>query len=62
MLREQYELLFGRTWSVWAAALLIGTLNVFLFAYDRPWTASDGARNWGEWLLVGLGVLARPDL
>ena len=62
VLREQYELLFGRTWSVWAAALLVGTLNVFVFAYDRPWTASDGARNWGDWLLVGLGVLERPDL
>ena len=62
VLREQYQLLFGRTWSVWAAALLIGTINVFLFAYDRPWTASDGARNWGDWLLVGLGVLERPDL
>lgn len=62
VLREQYALLFGRAWSVWAAALLIGTINVFLFAYDRPWTASDGARNWGDWLLVGLGVLERPDL
>ncbi len=62
VLREQYALLFGRTWSVWAAALLIGTINVLLFAYDRPWTASDGARNWGDWLLVGLGVLERPDL
>ncbi len=62
VLREQYELLFGRAWSVWAAALLVGTLNVFVFAYDRPWTASDGARNWGDWLLVGLGVLERPDL
>ncbi|HET7876174.1 MAG TPA: YeeE/YedE thiosulfate transporter family protein [Methylomirabilota bacterium] len=62
VLREQYELLFGRPWSVFGAALLLGTLNVFLFAYDRPWTASDGARNWGDWLLVGLGLLDRPDL
>ncbi|HET8577631.1 MAG TPA: YeeE/YedE thiosulfate transporter family protein [Methylomirabilota bacterium] len=62
VLREQYELLFARPWSVFGAALLIGTLNVFLFAYDKPWTASDGARNWGDWLLVGLGALDRPDL
>jgi uncharacterized membrane protein YedE/YeeE len=44
------------------AALLIGTLNVFLFAFDRPWTASDGLRNWGDWLLQSLGLLHRPDL
>jgi hypothetical protein len=62
VLREQYALLFARPWGVWAAALLIGTLNVFLFAYDRPWTASDGARNWGDWLFLGLGILERSDL
>jgi len=62
VLREQYELAFARPWPVWTAALLIGPLNVFLFAFDKPWTASDGARNWGDWLLRGLGVLDRPDL
>ena len=62
LLREQYALIFARPWPVFGAALLIGTLNVFLFAYDRPWTASDGARNWGDWLFLGLGVLERPDL
>jgi hypothetical protein len=62
VLMEQYEVLFARRWSVWGAALVIGTLNVFLFAYDRPWTASDGARNWGDWLFQSVGVLHRPDL
>ena len=62
LLREQYALIFARPWPVFGAALLIGTLNVFLFAYDRPWTASDGARNWGDWLFLGLGVLERRDL
>lgn len=60
--RAQYDALFGRPWPVWGAALLVGTLNVFLFAFDRPWTASDGARNWGDWALRGLGLLQRPEL
>jgi uncharacterized membrane protein YedE/YeeE len=47
---------------VWGAAVLVGTVNVFLFAFDRPWTASDGLRNWGDWALVGAGALERPDL
>ena len=58
----QYETLFGRPWAVWGAAILVATVNVFLFAFDRPWTASDGMRNWGDWVLVGLGLVSRPDL
>jgi uncharacterized membrane protein YedE/YeeE len=61
-LSAQYAAVFGRPWPVWGAALLVATINVFLFAFDRPWTASDGLRNWGDWVLVGLGLLHRPDL
>lgn len=57
-----YDAIFRHPWPVWAAAVLVATVNVFLFAFDRPWTASDGMRNWGDWLLRGLGVLDRPDL
>jgi hypothetical protein len=58
----QYESLFGRPWAVGGAAVLVATVNVFLFAFDRPWTASDGMRNWGDWVLTGAGLLERPDL
>jgi hypothetical protein len=58
----QYEAAFRRPWPVWAAAALMATVNVFLFAFDRPWSASDGLRNWGDWILTGLGVVRRSDL
>ena len=61
-LQKQYEMVFGQPWPVIPAALLVGTLNVFLFAFDRPWTASDGFRNWGDWLFQLLGIVHRPDL
>ena len=61
-LRAHYDMILGQPWPVIPAALLVGTLNVFLFAFDRPWTASDGFRNWGDWLLQSLGLLHRPDL
>src|SRR5213595_2394698 len=61
-LRAQWNALVGRAWPVWGAAILVATLNVFLFAFDRPWTASDGLRNWGDWVLTGVGVVRRPDL
>jgi uncharacterized membrane protein YedE/YeeE len=61
-LSAQYAAVFGRPWPVWGAAVLVATINVFLFAFDRPWTASDGLRNWGDWILTGLGLAHRPDL
>jgi len=61
-LSAQYAAVFGRPWPVWGAAILVATVNVFLFAFDRPWTASDGLRNWGDWVLTGAGILRRPDL
>jgi uncharacterized protein len=57
-----YAAVFGRPWLVWGSAVLVATLNVFLFAFDRPWTASDGLRNWGDWALTGVGLVRRPDL
>jgi hypothetical protein len=59
---EQYEQLFARPWPAWSAGVLIALTNVFLFVFDRPFTASDGVRNWGDWILRGAGVLERPDL
>ena len=61
-LEAQRHALVDRGWPVWGAAIVVATINVFLFAFDRPWTASDGMRNWGDWLFTGLGVLDRPDL
>lgn len=61
-LSAQYAVLFGRPWSIWGSAVLVATVNVFLFAFDRPWTASDGMRNWGDWVLTGLGIVRRSDL
>jgi len=58
----QYAALFARPWVVWGSGVLVATLNVFLFAFDRPWTASDGLRNWGDWMLTAVGLVRRPDL
>ncbi len=62
ILREQYDALFDRPWPVWGAAILIAAANVFLFAFERPFTASDGLRNWGDWLLRGVGLISGASL
>jgi len=61
-LSEQYTKLFGRPWAVIPSALVIGSFNVFLFAFDKPWTASDGMRNWGDWLFQSLRLVNPSDL
>jgi uncharacterized membrane protein YedE/YeeE len=61
-LGEQYAKVLGRPWAIVPSALVIGSLNVFLFAFDKPWTASDGLRNWGDWLFQSFGFSNQPDL
>jgi hypothetical protein len=61
-LRDQYDKAFGRPWPVMQSALVMAALSVFLFAFDRPWTASDGLRNWGDWLFQSLGFTIQADL
>ena len=51
-----YAKLFGQQWPVWVGGVLFGMLNVLLFAYERPWSAADGVRNWGDWMFNTLGV------
>jgi hypothetical protein len=62
LLRDQYTKIFGRPWPVIPSALIVAALNVFLFAFDRPWTASDGMRNWGDGLLQAVGIINQPGL
>lgn len=59
---RHYDALFARPWPVWAAAILVAVTNVFLFAFDRPFTAADGMRHWGDWILAGTGALRPSDL
>src|SRR5262245_24922480 len=61
-LGEQFSKIFGHPWPVLPSALVIAALNVFLFAFDRPWTASDGLRNWGDSFLQLIGLIDEPDL
>ena len=61
-LKEQYTKVFGRAWAVIPSALVVAALNVFLFAFDKPWTASDGMRNWGDWFFQTFRLVNQSDL
>ncbi len=55
-LGEGYGTLFTRQWPAWVGGVLFGMLNVMLFAYEKPWSAADGVRNWGDWLFSQVGA------
>src|SRR3990172_5554983 len=55
VIRDAFEALFRRPLPVWSAALLLATINILLFAYEKPWTTSDGLRNWGDWFFQVTG-------
>ena len=54
-----YAKIFGQQWPVWVGGILFGAVNVFLFAFEKPWTASDGVRNWGDWFFNSVGLTDR---
>ncbi|MEE8435265.1 MAG: YeeE/YedE thiosulfate transporter family protein [bacterium] len=55
-LAADYRGLLQHQWSPWAAGILVGLLNVMMFAYGKPWAVADGVQNWGNWVLLGFGV------
>jgi uncharacterized membrane protein YedE/YeeE len=58
-LADGYAKVFGQQWPVWIGGVLFGAINVFLFAFDKPWSAADGVRNWGDWFFNSVGVTDR---
>ncbi|MBI2876532.1 MAG: YeeE/YedE family protein [Candidatus Tectomicrobia bacterium] len=51
-LQEGYHQVMEEHWSPILGGFLLGVMNVLMFAYARPWSASDGIMNWGQWLLL----------
>lgn len=54
--RGGYALLFGAQWPLWVGGVLFGIVNVFMFAYEKPWSVADGVRNWGNWFFNSIDV------
>ena len=55
-LSEGHAALFGKQWAAWIGGLLLAVINILLFAYEKPWSAADGVRNWGNWIFNSLNI------
>ena len=55
-LKEGHARLFGQQWAAWVGGILLAIINILLFAFEKPWSAADGVRNWGNWISNQLGL------
>ncbi|MEA1896467.1 MAG: YeeE/YedE thiosulfate transporter family protein [Bacteroidota bacterium] len=51
-----FKTFFSKHWPVWVGGIILGILNILLFAVKSPWGASGGINNWGENLYDKLGI------
>ena len=57
-LSELFRMLFGKHWPVWVGGILLGLLNILLFAIKSPWGASGGLTNLGDNLFSLFGMFS----
>ena len=57
-LSQLFQTFFGKHWPVWVGGIVLGFLNVMLFAVKSPWGASGGINTWGENLYSLFGAFS----
>jgi len=53
-----YKKLCQDEWNTNTVGIIVGLFTVLIMAWWRPWGAVGAVRNWGEWILHGLGVVS----
>jgi len=56
-LKEWYRVIFKENYSPVVGGILLALLVILLEMWYRPWGIVGGLRNWGEWVLYGVGLL-----
>jgi uncharacterized membrane protein YedE/YeeE len=56
-LKEWYRVIFKENYSPVVGGILLALLVILLEMWYRPWGIVGGLRNWGEWVLYGVGFL-----
>ena len=54
--KELYKILCQEEWNAYTTGIIIAFLSVLIFAWMRPWGAVGAVRNWGDWILFGMGI------
>jgi len=56
-LKDLYKTWCQEEWNPYMVGIIIAFLSVLMLAWSRPWGAVGAVRNWGEWILYGVGVM-----
>lgn len=54
--RKNYIAIFEKSWPGWLAGIFLAILALMIFMWEGPWGITGGYRNWGDWMLYGLGL------
>lgn len=54
--KDLFKKLCMDEWSANTVGIIIGLFSVLIMAWWRPWGAVGAIRNWGDWILYGVGV------
>ncbi len=55
-IRGLYKLLCETEWNANITGVIVAILSILIMAWWRPWGAVGAIRNWGDWILYGIGV------
>lgn len=53
--KDLYKKLCKSEWNAMTTGMIVAFLSVLIFAWARPWGAVGAIRNWGQWIIYGLG-------
>jgi len=59
--KELYNKLCKTEWDATTTGILIALFSILIMAWWRPWGAVGAVRNWGDWILYGIGIYSDPD-
>ncbi len=60
--KELYKAWCQQEWNPYMVGVLVAFFSLIMMAWARPWGATGAVRNWGEWILYGMGTMAdKPE-
>lgn len=57
-IKKLYKALCQDEWSATTTAIVVALLTILIMAWWRPWGAVGAIRNWGDWMLHGVGIFS----
>lgn len=58
---EFYNKLCKKEWDPTTTGIMVALFSILMMAWWRPWGAVGAVRNWGDWILYGIGVYSNSD-